>query len=437
MAITNIEDEQLKSKLIALIDKQVEQRLDAIRAESHNMVDGVDSPPQSSDDKEGVVSDIVIEDEDAEEVNSSDPEFVDFDEDDQHVFKKRKTSDQASTAKNYTVHGDSDLTELESEKLRLTEEIAMLKAQKKDYYEGKKEPNPMMKQCVEYAKMVVARVGKNFTFSGDEEDSHMRFSKYDEFRSKLGFAITSLSGIDTETREMSIREAMFSILKGSAFAQYQLLANQGLEIEQVLKAMDKAYGFRTDLPMLIKKALGSSIYDDRCKDGTHLARAHINWSKIEELTKGWTVQKFIFEFMKGQVLGTETSRVVSTFTECGVTEFFDALFDFDRHRNSNVSEVSAVSMVGDGNNNYAVNAVQADPRKRTGRAHAGKRTRTPKSYESLWNALALKRNIENTEANKKIAKDRFSVRVCLYCGKGGHSGFGCSVPEADTGYFRG
>lgn len=38
MDITNIEDEQLKSKLIALIDKQVEQRLDAIRAESHDKI---------------------------------------------------------------------------------------------------------------------------------------------------------------------------------------------------------------------------------------------------------------------------------------------------------------------------------------------------------------------------------------------------------------
>lgn len=391
--------------------------------DSHNMVDGVNSPTPSSAANDG---------ESNSETESSVEQEVDKE-------MEKNVNDQASTGIGYTTPTVQRMNELQSLTETLMKEIKQLKSERNMSNASTvtgKTPGP--RDYYDYSQLFVNRVGKNYTFNGEEEDPQERVDKYTEFRSKIEFALNSHPILEPQLQEPAIREALFSILKGSAFSDFQPMAKQGLTIKQVLSAMDKIYGYRTDLPMLMKQTYDLPIYDDRCVDNTYLSKTMGTWLKIEELTEGWSAKRFIFELMKGHILGTESNRIVSSFTISKVREFYDEMYEFDRQRNLNVANPNTPLGIRYNTAVLEVNAFNTGPGKKVEKKRTWKkpRTRPPKSYERIWKALSSKKHIKNSEANKNIAKERFDKDCCLYCGKEGHSGFTCTATKGESGYFR-
>jgi hypothetical protein len=354
------------------IDKKNREIPDSFRSkriDSQNMVNGADTPPQSYV-TENMETDSTKLESDNDEVETE--------------------NNQASTSIRSTLAIAQKIRGLKLENKRLSDELADLKA-------------------------------KKYTAGGaKEEDLQKRVEKHTEFENKTDQVSNSPSLSNPEIEEITIRRAMFRILRGIDYTQFESIDDEDLFIKQLLEAKDNAHVYTTNFPMLIKNALGMIIYDDRCKDATSLARSYIYWSNIEELTEHWTVKKFIFELMKCQVVGFETNRFVSKLPECSVRKFFDELYDFDRCRNQNIFNVNPVSSVVDSTKSFEAHAF-----------HNG----SSKRFNKVWKNLLLVRNIENSEANKKIAKERFETRRCLYCGKVGHSYFGCKATKGKSGYF--
>ncbi|OEJ90084.1 hypothetical protein AWRI3578_g1413 [Hanseniaspora opuntiae] len=404
-------------KIRALIDKKAKEIADSFRSkriDSGNMLDGVDSPPQSS-----VVGNMVV---DSTHLES-------------YVDKVENKNNQASTSISYTNPASQEVEDWQVERKRLSDKISRLEAEQYKYKASavRKEQNELR----EYAWIIVNRVGKNYTFNGEEEDPQRRVEKYIEFRNKIEFAIDSQSMIRPEVEARAIRKALFSILKGYALSQYQTMANQNLTIEQILKTMDQEYDYRTDLPTLFKRALETCIYDDRCKDNTILVKAHVRWLRVIEATKGWSVEKIILELMKGELIGAETTKRISELGDCDIDQFFDELYTFDSQRNQNMPYVNTDSLIRDSTPNFEVNAVSRISGKRVGQRHTWQKTKNmnPSSYERICTAFYLSKNIKNSEANKNVSKSRFEMKNCLYCGKGGHAYFKCTATKEESGYF--
>lgn len=141
--------------------------------------------------------------------------------------------------------------------------------------------------------------------------------------------------------------------------------------------------------------------------------------------------------MKGELIGAETTKRISELGDCDIDQFFDELYTFDSQRNQNMPYVNTESLIKDSTPNFEVNAVSRISGKRVGQRHTWQKTKNmnPSSYERIWTAFYLSKNIKNSEANKKVSKSRFEMKSCLYCGKGGHAYFKCTATEEESGYF--
>jgi hypothetical protein len=355
---------------------------------------------------------------------------------DQHVNKKRKTDKNVSTARGYT---DSDTRQSSVEDQQMAElqkKVEELEAFKRMFCEqGNAGFTPPGGGYLVYSNKILSAIEKGYVFDGENKDPQQRLESYTTFKAKLKLATQSLSKVPPEVKENAIKEALPQIMGGTAVDFYQAWNARGWNLERIWKAFDQLYYYRDDMGTLINRAIQLPIFDDNWTDGIKLAKSYKNWSKIADKMRGWSVEKFVFEFMKGQVRGKDTIELVSKMTECGIEEFFDQIFQFESARKPQETFIKDGPEAG---NQFEVNAVTVADKRGGSRPQTWKaRKRTSKrGYEELWEALCKKRNIPNSEANRKLAKNRFDSRSCLYCGQGMHSCFTCGVSEKTSGYFR-
>ncbi|KAL6949165.1 hypothetical protein ACO0OE_001247 [Hanseniaspora uvarum] len=284
----------------------------------------------------------------------------------EHVNKKRKTNKSVSIAGGYTDSYTEKMKEEEQPKKKLEEASIELDILKRMALEKEEMDRILIENSMPH----------KYFFDGEQEDPQSRLKSYTEFRAMLKLAIMPLSNLEPEVKEMAIKYAIPRI--------------------DIKTHMDRIYGYKNDIATLVKTALRTPIYDDEWTDGIN----------IENKIKGWSAEKIVFELMKGQVKGCESTKFVSEMDECTINEFFHRIFEFVRLRNPPVPFNMTRHMAA---NQYEVDAVTLFYSEDENKPQVSKRKRrrSKKIYEKLWESLRKERNIPNSESKREIAKCRF------------------------------